>query len=74
MIKILLNWGYVEFEKDNKGYKCCREYNEYNGKTIIYSLYVWNTTTYKSEPRIRSESLEDINKWLAKTEVEIVED
>ena len=71
MIKILLNWGYVEFEKDNKGYKCCREYN---GKTIISSLYVWNTTTYKPEPRIRSESLADINKWLEKIEVEIAED
>ena len=71
MIKILLNWGYVEFEKDNKGYKCCREYN---GKTIIYSLYVWNTTTYNPKPRIRSESLADINEWLKKIKVEIAED
>lgn len=70
MIKILLNCGFAEWEKGNKRYKCCREYN---GKTTIYSLYVWNTTTYKTEPRIRNESLVYINKRIEKTKVEITE-
>lgn len=71
MIKIMLITGFVEFEKDNKRYKCFREYN---GKTTIYCLYVWNTATYKTEPRIRSGSIADINKRIKKTKVEIVED
>lgn len=71
MIKIRLIFGFAKWEKGNKRYMCCREYN---GKTTIYSLYVRNTTTYKTKPRIRSESLANINKWLEKTEVEIAED
>lgn len=70
MIKIMLIFGFAKWEKGNKRYRCCREYN---GKTTIYSLYVRNTTTYKTKPRIRSESLANINKWLEKTEVEIAE-
>lgn len=71
MIKILLNCGLAEWEKGNKRYKC---YRKYKGEITIYSLYVWNTTTYKTDPRIISESLADINEWIKKIKVEIAED
>ena len=72
MIKILLNWGYVEFEKDNKGYMVFRNVD---GEKKIYSLYVTDVThRSKIENSITSESLVDINKFLEKTEVEIVGD
>lgn len=73
MIKIFLNHGYAEFEKDNKRYKCFREYN---GKTIIYSLVVVDVIHHlKNEKMIISASLTNINRCLAfeKIEVQIVE-
>ncbi len=73
MIKIMLNNGFVEFEKGNKRYKCFREFN---GETTIYSLYVVDATHFlRIGKPIKSESLTNINRWLAlaKTEVEIVE-
>lgn len=41
----------------------------------IYILYVTDVAhRFKIENSITSESLEDLNKWLEKIEVEIVED
>lgn len=72
MIKIVLNWGYVEFEKDNKGYMVFRNGD---GEKTIYSLYVTDVThRSKIENSITSESLAEINKRLEKIKVEIVED
>ena len=81
MIKIFLNsqnrcpaeWGsysFVEWRKGNKGYKCFRNIND---GIIIYSLYIINLTNLRIANPIISESLADINKWLEKTKVEIVE-
>lgn len=67
MIKIVLNNGSARWEKDNKSYGCFREFN---GEKTIYSLYVLPLPHLL----IKSESLEDLNKWLEKTEVKIVED
>lgn len=77
MIKIFLNHGYAEWEKGNTRYKCIREFN--GEKSIydkkIYILYVTDVAhRFKIENSITSESLEDLNKWLEKIEVEIVED
>lgn len=71
MIKILLNWGYVKFEKDNRSYMCFRRFD---GEKTIYSLYVADVA-HRSiiENSINSESLADINKRIEKTKVEISE-
>ena len=72
MIKIVLNNGSARGEKDNKSYGCFREFN---GEKTIYGLYVLPLPRrLRIENMIKSESLADINEWLAKTEVEIVED
>ena len=72
MIKIFLNEGSARWEKDNKSYGC---FHEFNSEKAIYSLYVLPLPSRsRIENLIKSESLADINKWLAKTEVEIVED
>lgn len=76
MIKIFLrygysNQGYAEWEKGNKRYKCIREFNV--GKRI-YALFVADVpNNLRLDNLIRSESLSDINEWLAKSEVEIVD-
>lgn len=71
MIKIFLYHSYAEWEKGNTRYKCIREFN---GKKIIYALFVADVpNNLRLDNLIRSESLADINEWLAKTEVEIVE-
>ena len=77
MIKIVLNCGIAAWEKDNKKYSCIRVFNGvkniYSQKT--YRLYVVDVPNRSEiENPVSSESLADINKWLAKTEVEIVED
>lgn len=72
MIKIILNNGSARWEKDNKSYTCFREFN---GEKPIYSLYVSPLPRRsRIENMIKSESLADINKWLEKIEVQIVED
>lgn len=73
MIKIFLNGSnckFAEWQKGNKGYKCFRNIK---GGIIIYSLYIINLTNLRIANPIISESLADINKWLEKTKVEIVE-
>lgn len=77
MIKIVLSMGIAAWEKDNKKYACIRKFN--GEKSIydkkIYILYVTDVAhRFKIENSITSESLEDLNKWLEKIEVEIVED
>lgn len=76
MIKILLSLGVAAWEKDNKRYLCIRKFN---GKKSIYDqkiyiLYVEDVApSSKIEIPVKTKSLADINKRLAKTEVEIVE-
>ena len=77
MIKIILRMGFAAWEKDNKRYTCIRKFN--GKKSIsgqkIYILFVAGLEpTSKIEIPVKTESLEDLNEWLAKTEVEIVED
>lgn len=77
MIKIYLNclnYGFAEWEKDNKIYQCLQEFDD---EKTIYSLYVVDATHFlRIGKPIKSESLTNINRWLAlaKTEVEIAED
>lgn len=72
MIKIILNNSSARWVKDNKSYGCFREFN---GEKTIYSLYVLPLPRRsRIENMIKSESLADINKWLEKIEVQIVED
>lgn len=66
-----LNYGFAEWEKDNKIYQCLQEF-DYEKK--IYSLSVLDPSHFKIERPIIKQSLADLNKWLEKTEVEIVED
>lgn len=74
MIKIFLNClnsGFAEWEKDNKIYRCLQEFED---EKTIYSLSVLDASHLKIERPIIKESLADLNKYLAKIEVEIVED
>lgn len=72
MVKIILNNGSARWEKDNKSYGCFREFN---GEKTIYCLYVLPLPCHlRYGNMIKSESLADINEWLAKTEVQIVKD
>ena len=71
MIKIFLNHGFAEWEKDNTRYKCIREFN---GEKKIYALFVADVpNNLRLDNLIRSESLSDINEWLKNSEVEIEE-
>ena len=75
MIKIVLSMGIAAWEKDNKRYTCIRKYK--GEKSIydkkIYILFVAGVgPSSKIEIPVKTKSLEDLNKWLEKTEVEIV--
>lgn len=71
MIKIMLIFGFAEWEKGNKRYKCRREFN---GGKRIYTLLVEDVPNHlRLDNLIRSESLSDINEWLKNLEVEIAE-
>ena len=74
MIKIFLNclnYGFAEWEKDNKIYSCIQEFDD---EKTIYSLTVLDPSHLKIERPIIKQSLADLNKWLEKIEVEIAED
>lgn len=74
MIKIFLNClnsGFAEWKKDGIKYRCLQEFD---GEKKIYSLCVLDIEHLRIEKPIIKGSLADLNKYLEKTEVEIVED
>lgn len=73
MIKIFLdssNCKVVGWQKGNKMYKCFRNGD---GGIVIYNLIVTDLTRLSFKSPIISDNLADINEWLRKTKVEIVE-